>query len=229
MARHVLALGSASGPFAEALGRCLRLRVENLSAEQTAVLSPEGLIHALNSPDVAIALLSRGHVDTPDSLERVLLASTTPVLLMPETAAEHPRDLAKLLVPLDGSEEAATAVLDFVTTLAGTGVEVLVLHVFDARNVPAFWDQPAHAWRSWEEEFLRRNLEVPGSRLELRSGIASESIDDVAYGESVDLVALGWSQHGSPERAPTVRAALRSCRVPLLLFPIKNGPVGGAR
>jgi hypothetical protein len=54
----------------------------------------------------------------------------------------------------------------------------------------------------------------------LRSGVAEESIADVARDERVDLVALAWSRQLDPGRAKIVRSTLRHAGVPVLLVPV---------
>jgi hypothetical protein len=125
-----------------------------------------------------------------------------------------------VLVPLDGTPEAAAAVAQTVGLFAGAGVDVVVLHVFDASTVPRFWDQAAHARRAWEEEFMTRFCAQPGARLELRSGAAGQQVVDVAATEGVDLITLGWSQRLDPGRAQTVRRTVLEAAVPVMLVPL---------
>jgi nucleotide-binding universal stress UspA family protein len=128
--------------------------------------------------------------------------------------------ISRALVPLNGAPTAAAAVNETVRLLADAGVDLVVLHVFDARTVPKFWDQPAHAERAWQDEFLARHCDHPGVRLQLRSGVPGEHILDVAATEQVDLIALGWSRQLGGAHAQTLRQTLRDARVPVLVVPI---------
>jgi nucleotide-binding universal stress UspA family protein len=125
-----------------------------------------------------------------------------------------------VLIPLDGTPEAAAAVDRSVELFARAGVDLVVLHVFDQATVPRFWDQPAHARRAFEDEFMARYCAVPGARLELRSGVAGEQVIDVAAAEQVDLIALGWSQRLDAGRARVVRRTVTAADVPVMLVPL---------
>ncbi|HSP20123.1 MAG TPA: universal stress protein, partial [Myxococcaceae bacterium] len=130
--------------------------------------------------------------------------------------------MTRVLLPLDGSWEAAAAVAPTAALLAHAGLELVVLHVFHAATVPPFWDQAAHFRSSWEPEFLARYSPNPGVRLHLRSGVPGEQLVSVAAEERVHLIALGWSQRLDADRAATVRWVLRDARVPVLLMPVRE-------
>ncbi|MFF5248698.1 universal stress protein [Streptosporangium sp. NPDC000095] len=144
--------------------------------------------------------------------------SVTPVTRGTPVAPHHV--ISRVLLPLDGSFEAAAAVIETARLFTRTGVDLVVLHVFDEVTVPRFWDQAAHARQAWEQEFLARHCACPGVRLELRSGVAGEQVVSVAAAEHVDLIALGWSQHLDEGRARTVRETLAGARVPVMLIPV---------
>ena len=149
--------------------------------------------------------------------------STKPVVLLPPLLkppmAPH-KVISRVLLPLDGSFEAAAAVTETADLFTRTGVDLVVLHVFDKATVPRFWDQAAHAQQAWEEEFLARHCAYPGVRMELRSGVAGEQVVNVAAAEQVDLIALGWSQHIIEGRARTVRRCVAGAGVPVMLIPV---------
>lgn len=149
--------------------------------------------------------------------------SSKPVVLLPSSpatpgASDHV--ISRVLLPLDGSFEAAAAVTEAAELFTRTGVDLVVLHVFDEATVPRFWDQAAHARQAWEQEFLARHCAYPGVRMELRGGVAGEQVVNVAAAEHVDLIALGWSQHLDEGRARTVRETTAGARVPVMLIPV---------
>lgn len=123
-------------------------------------------------------------------------------------------------MPLDGTARSAAAVAATARQLARAGVELVVVHVFNAETIPKFWDQHAHAGRAWEQEFLARYCEQPGARLELRQGTAAEHVLDVAATERADMIALAWSQRLEPGRAIIVRQIIRGAAIPVMLVPI---------
>jgi nucleotide-binding universal stress UspA family protein len=154
---------------------------------------------------------------------RVAQRSARPVVLVPAAARGRRPEIRRVLLPLDGTAESAAAVAGAVEQFAGAGVDLVVLHVFDAETVPRFWDQAAHAGRAWAEEFLARYCAQPGVRLELRTGVAGEHVLDVAEAERADMIAFGWSQQLDPGRARTIRRAVLDAVVPVMLVPIAPG------
>jgi nucleotide-binding universal stress UspA family protein len=154
----------------------------------------------------------------------VLQRARKPVVLVPAASRPGPQMISRALIPLDGTPESAAAVAGTIRLLAGAGVDLVVLHVFDATTVPRFWDQPAHAEQAWRNEFLARYCDHPGVRLQLRSGVPGEHVLDVAATEQVDLIALGWSRQLGETRAQTLRQTLHEARVPVLVVPIVTPP-----
>jgi hypothetical protein len=220
----VLRAGQAQTPviaIAEAVAEIARAQVRqvvpavNLSAERVA----GEVLRELHSPGTVLAVLS-----AEDRMEpvwrRVAQRSAKPVVLVPAAAAREQRKIRRVLLPLDGTAESAAAIAGTVEQLAQAGVELVVLHVFDAETVPRFWDQAAHARKAWGQEFLARYCAQPGTRLEIRTGAAREHVLDVAAAVAADMIALGWSQQLDPGRARTVQRIVHEAVVPVLLVPM---------
>ena len=148
-----------------------------------------------------------------------------PLVIVPSGVPEE-YAVRRVLVPLDGTAESAEAVRQTVDLLAGEGVEVIVLHVFNAKNVPHFWDQAGHAERAWSQEFKTRFCGPHDVRLVLRAGAPGDRLLDAAVDERADLVVLGWSQRLAAGRARTVRRAVADAAVPVMLIPLvtTSGP-----
>ena len=144
----------------------------------------------------------------------VPLVVVPPVLRDPTPAGLH-----RVLVPLDGTVTAAQAVQQATGWFASSGVEVVALHVFDATTVPRFWDRPQYDHDAWGDEFLARWCPTPGARLELRAGRPGGRVLEVATAAGADLIALGWSQDLTPDRAAVIREVLTASGVPVLLLP----------
>lgn len=199
-------LQRVGGLIAAALGA--NLRWVSSSGECLA----EAVLRTLHEPTSVAAVLRPG-IGGWDVVAR----ATKPVVLVPAgVAALHPR-IERVLAPLDGSPEAAMAVVDaarFATR------ELIVLHVFETAVVPAFWDQAAHAGQAWGDEFLARWCDRPGTRLTLRDGSPAQWVPEVARIERADLIVLGWSRNLDPERAATVRGTVAEASVPVLLVPV---------
>jgi hypothetical protein len=212
-------------------------RTLHLSAEQRRL--PTGthgtcaaVLLAVDEPTVRLAMLPYSPEDPSLLVTEVIRQCPKPVVLVPRhrraTASEH---ISRILVPLDGTAESAETVAETVALYAASGADIVVLHVFDETTVPKFWDQAAHARKSWDEEFLARHCNHPDARLELRTGSPGESIVDVAAAEQVDLIALSWGQNLSPGRARTVRSAVARSNTAILLLPFPArtpGTAGGA-
>ena len=185
---------------------------------------------AIEQPGVRLAVFPYQPGDVDRLINEVIRHCPKPVVLTPVhkgvSASEH---IARILVPLDGTAESAETVAGTVAIFAASGADIVALHVFDETKVPKFWDQAAHARKSWDEEFLARYCHHPDARLEVRSGSPGENILDVAATEQADLIALGWTQNLSPGRALTVRAIVGNSSTPILLLPVleaktANGP-----
>ena len=226
------------------LGRRLRLPVvalhvrqdgvepERLLAARAAVelrlavgVPAQAIVGALGGTDVAMAVFGvRGHPGGPRPAGSTALAvasqASKPVVVVPpEPQDPPPAGLHRVLVPLDGTPDAARAVEQAMRWFAGSGVAIVSLHVFDAATVPRFWDRPEHDHAAWSREFLARNAPAAGRHLEVRSGWPSDRILEVAGTERADMIALGWRRRLAPDRAAVVRDVLARTPVPVILLP----------
>lgn len=157
----------------------------------------------------------------PDALSwQVVASSDKPVVVIPPGARLPRPQITRVLLPLDGCSESALAIARIARLLDRAGVELVVLHVFDAATVPGFWDQSAHAYRAWTAEFLSRCPVPAGTRLQVRNGRPGSHVVSAAQTEQADIIALGWSRCIDPGRAATVRESVLGASVPVLLLPI---------
>lgn len=209
------------GPEAE---RLLADRV-GLELRLAAGVPAEAIVAALAGEEVALAVLGvRGHPagrrPAGSTAMAVATRATKPVVVVPpEPRDPPPPGLTRILVPLDGTPAAARAVEQATRWFAGSGVEVVALHVFDAATVPRFWDRPEHDHDAWSREFLARNCPAPGSRLRLGTGWPAGRVLDVAAAERADMIALGWRRRLAADRAAVVREVLARTPVPVVLLP----------
>jgi nucleotide-binding universal stress UspA family protein len=223
-------LAFSSGPDDEsavravttALARTLHLT----SGHQHSLPAGDGkasaaVLLAMEQPSVGLTVLPYHPGDADRLINEVIRHCSKPVVLTPVNQGVTAHELiSRVLVPLDGTSESADTVAETVALFAASGADIIALHVFDQTTVPKFWDQAAHARKSWDEEFLARNCHQPDARLELRSGMPGENILDVAATEHADLIALGWTQNLSPGRAETVRTIVAQTSTPILLLPV---------
>ena len=195
--------------MARAVAAVLHARVRTLS-------HTERWLDELAAPRVALAVLSRG----PGLDWAQVSSAPKPIILVPDRRPEGRPGLRRVLVPLNGTTESASAIETTVGLFALRGVEVVLLHIFDAATVPRFWDQTTHASETWQNEFLARFWTHPKVRLEMRSGIAHEHVLTESVAQHVDLIALAWSQKLGSGHAQTVRRTVLDSDVPVMLVPI---------
>ena len=156
-----------------------------------------------------------GHVT-----QEVIEAAGKPVMVVPPEGLADDVPFQRALVPLDGSEGAAKAVEDIVTSLSSAGVDIAAVHTFDAATTPQFLDRPGRDLRVWGAEFLARHIPVRRSRMTWRAGSPASGVLAAAADESADLLVLSWSQDLSVGHGATVRELLARAAIPMLLVPL---------
>jgi nucleotide-binding universal stress UspA family protein len=183
------------------------------------------LLTIVADDDVALVVLGardRREDDRPAGhvAEALLTCIDKPVLVVgPRCVPAGLNRFERLLVPLDGSQTAATAVQDVADLFGSRGVDIVALHVFDTDTVPAFFDQPQHAYLEFIEAFLGRHRLHASARLALRSGDADRAVLNAIDAEAADVVAVGWAQRLQPGRARVIRSLLVDSPIPVLLLP----------
>ncbi|HLI31573.1 MAG TPA: universal stress protein [Solirubrobacteraceae bacterium] len=174
---------------------------------------------------VALALGARGVSGGPLPAGRtalsVIAAVDKPLAVIPPGWRPIAR-IACVLVPLEGTLAGSQAAGAIVELARHHGACVEVLHVHGREQAPPFVDQAHHAHSAWEQEFLARFLDLPGSAAAVRRrvGEVGESISAVAGEVGADLVVLAWSQVLAGGHAPVVREVLAASAVPVLLVPV---------
>jgi nucleotide-binding universal stress UspA family protein len=207
--------------------RTARLAAEAAGVPLRTVSGPElaSLIDAAEQEDVAAVVAgARGTPGGRRPAGHVALALIQalhkPVVVVPPQASAPPR-LARILVPLDGTKEAAEALRETIELAHDAETEVVVLHVLTRDSLPAFSDQPQHEADAWAREFRARHLPRPNNvRFETRVGHPDELVLELASRHEVDLIALGWAGDLSPGKARVVHRALERSDVPVLLVPV---------
>lgn len=140
-----------------------------------------------------------------------------PVVVVPPGIAP-PEPIRRLLVPLEGREDASRAVLGALSPLVAGPVDLVVLHVWTGDTCPPMLDRPEYDLDVLGREFLRRHFPRT-DRIELRPGPVGRQILEVSAAQGCDLVVLSWSQESAGDRAPVVREVLAGCPLPVLLLP----------
>jgi nucleotide-binding universal stress UspA family protein len=187
----------------------------------------ETLAGAFSASDTLLGVLgSRGRPGEHEplggtTLEVIQLTRTPLVVVSPHMAPGQP--LQRVLAPLDGSEATAEAVQEVVLRLCASGVQLIVLHVFDKEHVPQFMDHMPEALETWTAEFIARYFEECEVTLETWVGGAPAAVLEIGVRERADMILLSWAQDLSPGRANLVRQVLRRAKVPIMLVPLIPG------
>jgi nucleotide-binding universal stress UspA family protein len=193
------------------------------------------LAQALEDDDDAVALvvgtrcLPQGGREIGSTALEVVTTARKPVFAIPP---ELPTGFAirRVLVPLEGSLPTSYAPYEALDVSGAEHVEVVILHVLDEEEVPAFSDQPQHEWEAYGREFLARYSLWPFEhvRFETRVGHPDQHILPVAQELDCDLIALAWAQELEQGRARIVRETLRRGRIPIMLVPVTTAVAGVA-
>jgi nucleotide-binding universal stress UspA family protein len=153
--------------------------------------------------------------------EQVLRRSPVPVLLANPLASAGQLGLRKILVPLDGSEVAASALVYAVELAREHGSEILLFHVVDVRPL----DSPVATAEAFSRvgpllDSARRS--VPAGitvRTSTGMGLAADAILEAIRRESVDLLCMTTHGRSGPSRwvlGSVAETVLRRSPVPLL-------------
>jgi nucleotide-binding universal stress UspA family protein len=191
------------------------------------------LAQALEDDDEAVALVvgtrclpQGGREIGSTALEVVTTARKAVFAIPPELPGEFA--IRRVLIPLEGSLPTSYGPYAALDVPGAEHVEVVILHVLEEQELPAFSDQPQHEWEAYGREFLARYSLWPFEhvRLETRVGRADQHILPVAQDARCDLIALAWAQELAPGRARIVRETLRHGRIPILLVPVTTAVAG---
>ena len=218
VALHVRENGTRS-PKALATAAGVELR-------ETAGNAIEQIAAAAQDPDVAALVLgARGVHGGPQPAGHtaldVITRVTKPIAVVPPHA-QAPSQLARILLPLEGTSESSRALEKTVKLAHRHQLEILVLHVHSPATVPAFSDHEPHATRTWEQEFLSRYIAPPHQHVSLvrRLGVPADDVVAIAHETTADLIVLAWSQRLGRGHARVVSETLAHSNVPVLLVPM---------
>ena len=188
----------------------------------------------------AIVMCSHGETADPEVIAghvtlEVLERTPCPVVVtrafldMEEQAARM-RNLRRLLVPLDGTAEAAQACEHAVRLATRCDARLLMLHVLaraarqKAPAFPRYVDHAPYELEAWRQEFAHASLgaaELPSgvqAEVALRVGDPADEIVSYAAAEDCDLVVVAWGGHITRHRALIVRKLLTASPCPLLFL-----------
>lgn len=188
----------------------------------------------------SIIMLTRGGTGEPETLQHL----TIPVLQDPPcpvfvvrmaldllSQTGRLRRMRRILVPLDGTAEAAFALKEASDLAKQANARLLMLHVIEsnpergkAPATPSFSDHSPYEMEAWGDEFFRSNFALTPApqglevEIALRFGDPQSEIIQFAAESDCDLVVAAWSGNLSPGRAAVVLRLLHEATCPLLFL-----------
>lgn len=189
---------------------------------------------------VIVMAMHDGHPGVESGLgsvaEGVLRNSPCPILLVPPYRPAH-WHMQRILLPQDGTPEAAAIIESAARLAARVPAELLLLHVGGIPGaaepgtikVPTYMDQPHHEWPQWTREFVERvrGLGHLPRELKLRlfvaRGDAGDEIVKAATAHAVDLIIMPWHGSLAPQRAVALKAVIRGGVSPVLILSFAAG------
>jgi nucleotide-binding universal stress UspA family protein len=212
--------------------------------------APEAILSDINRSQGPLLIATMNESRPPGGrlnpvTQAALSRADFPVLLVPRERAPEEWRPREILLPYDGSPEAACA-LEPVADLARWARSTLsVLHVSVRKDrgretpgtvgAPRFIDYPQHDWPEWTREFLDRLRSQGGIpqdivlRLQFALGSPGEEIAGWARRNASDLVVLSWHREIGPGRAETLKEVLERATCPVLCLPVLKRAVRSAQ
>ncbi|MFZ5479540.1 MAG: universal stress protein [Myxococcota bacterium] len=188
------------------------------------------ILEEARDADMVVMCAHAGHAEPGPELGRVagavLRDARCPVVVVPPARGEAPWSPRLLLLPQDGSPEAASAAEPAARLCARVGGSLLVVHVVGDRaaarlGAPAYIDQEQHEWPAWQAEFLGRLAcrcaERPAMRLVVAAGNPAEEVLRAAREAGADLVVLAWGGSFEGAHAATMRGVLAGATCPVMV------------
>jgi nucleotide-binding universal stress UspA family protein len=168
-----------------------------------------------------------GHVAL-DVIRRV----PKPVIVVPPDVHVPPGDRPlRLLAPVDTERRSASALQQLLDEMHQPDLELVLLHVFDARHIPMFANHGPGDLEMWCEELVRRTTpsQQAQARVEWRVGHPAQTILAVEHELDPDLVVLAWAGNLSHGRAAVVKRLLAHATTPLVLVPVVDAATDDRR
>ncbi len=198
------------------------------------------ILASAEDPGVALVVLTT-HVTSIDEgrhlgsvAEGVIARSRQPILLVRPEAAESPRELRRLLLPIDGTPTTSTALRPVMELAQRLGASVDLLYVAGSGSTapgergsigaPRYVDQKQHEWPEWATEVAERLVATCAScppdvpvEIFLAQGEAGSEIAHFARDRASDAIVLVRRSRLQPGRARILRAVLERTPCPVLI------------
>lgn len=192
------------------------------------------ILEEARGADMVVMCAHAGHPRPGPGLghvaEAALRDATCPVVIVPPSRGEVPWTLRLLLLPQDGSPEAAAAADPAARLATRAGAALVVVHIVGdgetARlRAPAYVDQDQHEWPAWQAEFLARlrcrcERDAP-MRLVVAVGDPAVEVPRAAREASADLIVVAWAGTFEGARASTLKGVLAGAVCPVMVVRAK--------
>jgi nucleotide-binding universal stress UspA family protein len=159
-----------------------------------------------------------------------LLGRPSAPLLLVRPGMRPLTTLRRLLVPLEGSPSASSAMRHADDALCSRGREIVMLHVVTKSTpgergsfpAPRIVDQEHYEWSAWQDEFCMRFSQCPEGgrhRVCMRVGEPAATIVKEAQAVDAELIVLSWKGSFAEGHGAVVKALLDTAPCPLLIVP----------
>jgi len=178
---------------------------------------------------VAVGLRTTGAPGLGHVTQALLEHPTAPLLLVRQ-GMRPLTTLRRLVVPLEGSPSASSAMRHADGALCARGREIVMLHVVTRSTprergsfpAPRIVDQEHYEWSAWQDEFCMRFSQCPEGgrhRVCLRVGEPASTIVKEANAVGAELIVLSWKGSFAKGHGAVVKALLDTAPCPLLIVP----------
>jgi nucleotide-binding universal stress UspA family protein len=204
--------------------------LELIDLDGDAAAEIAGLVRRVEVDAVAVGLRTTSEPGLGHVTEALLRGFAAPLLLV-RPGMRPLMDLRRLIVPLEGSPSASSAMLRADAVLCARGREIVMLHVVTSDTpgetgsmpAPRMVDQEHYEWADWREEFAMRFSQCPEGgrhRVSVRVGEPASAIVEEAEAVAAELIVMSWNGSFDSGRGAVVAALLETAPCPLLLVPM---------
>jgi len=220
---HVRESGGPELGSADAEG----LEIVELEGDATAEISR--LVGMADVDAVALGLRTAAAPGMGHVTEALLAHPKAPLLLV-RPGMRPLTSLRRLVVPLEGSPSASSAMRHADDALCARGREIVMLHVVTKSTpgergsfpAPRIVDQEHYEWSDWQDEFCMRFSQCPEGgrhRVCVRVGEPVPTIVKEAREDGAELIVLSWKGSFAEGHGAVVKALLDAAPCPLLIVP----------
>jgi len=220
---HVRAPGGPESASADAEG----LEIVDLEGDVRVEL-----VRLIGQADIDAIALGLRTTDAPGlgHVTEALLARPTAPLLLVRPGMRPLTTPRRLVVPLEGSPSASSAMRHADDALCTRGREIVMLHVVTKSTpgeqgsfpAPRIVDQEHYEWSAWQDEFCMRFSQCPEGgrhRVCMRVGEPAATIVKEAQAVAAELIVLSWKGSFAESHGAVVKALLDTAPCPLLIVP----------